>query len=64
MELKNNVPTTDEEVEESFSKWGASGYSALGIYKIFRSRDGLDVMEAYMKTLSHVIDIWENAKTE
>jgi hypothetical protein len=54
----NKVPETDEEVkavfDNSFSATAAIAVAAYDLYSIFRSRDGLSVVDAYEKTLQHI----------
>ncbi len=53
MEETKDTPRTDKEAVEALSfQLGASGS-----YHIFRERDGMEVLEAYMATLDHIIEI-------
>lgn len=35
-------------------------YAMVGIYEIYRKRDGMSVIDAYLATLNHVIELYES----
>lgn len=57
------IPETDEDARELLlGDDPTTGNCAMhGIYIIMRQRDGLNVFDAYMATLNHVIGIQERA---
>ena len=57
------IPETDEQAESILKNCGGAG-AAVGIYRIFRKRDGMSVFDAYMATLNHVIEIGEKDRNE
>jgi hypothetical protein len=51
---------TDEDAEKFLNKNGsAAERSTVGIYYVFRNRDGMSIADAVMAALNHVIGVYE-----
>lgn len=57
-----NNPETDAEATALLlgDNPTASNYAVVGIYEIYRKRDGMTVIDAYIATLTHVIELQES----
>lgn len=57
---ENQVPTTDEQVSRRLATMysGITAQAAYGIYMTYRESKNLSVMDAWSKTLEHIIAIY------
>ena len=64
LETSPRMPQTDEDVRAILlgEDPGTGHLARHNIYVVFRNRDGLSVEDAYMKTLDHIIALYEGGE--